>query len=156
MVTSTLVGSVLFETGDKLLAKLDEAGLPIVAAFWTYPASGGEGSFVIASPLVDAMGKLTVYERILTIIHQSPEIHIPLSTLVVVGEHDPVVRALGQGNASRKNFDATITFPNYSTYAPYLPEDQPSLSVHVYRVISPTEATKLDEAAHSGHHAPPN
>lgn len=156
MATSTLVGPALFEMGEKLLAKLDQAGLPIITAFWTSPVNGGEGSFVIASPFVDEEGTLPVYERIQAVLQRSPEIHLPLSAVVAVGEHDPVVRALGQGNVSREHFDATITFPNYSSYAPYLPEDQPSLSVHVYRVIAPTEATKLAEAAHSGHHAPPN
>lgn len=155
MATSTLVGPALFEMGEKLLAKLDRAGLPIIAAFWTYPASGGEGSFVIASPLVDAEGALPVYERILAVLQGSPEIHLPLSAVVAVGEHDPVVRAVGQGNASRKNFDATINFPNYSSYAPYLPGDQPSLSVHVYRAVSPTEATKRAESVSGGHYDTP-
>lgn len=156
MATSTLVGPTLFEMGDKLLAKLDRAGLPIIAAFWTYPMNGSEGSLVIASPLVDAAGTLPVYERIQAVLQRSPEIHLPLSAVVAVGEHDPVVRALGQGAAPREPFDATINFPNYSSYAPYLPEDQPSLSVHVYRAISPDEATKLAQAARDGHGDAPN
>ncbi len=156
MATSTLVGPSLFEMGEKLLAKLDQAGLPIIAAFWTYPTSGGEGSFVIASPLVDAAGTLPVYERIQAVLQRSPEIYLPLSAVVAVGAHDPVVRALGQGAAPRVHFDATINFPNYSSYAPYLPEGQPSLSVHVYRAVSPSEATKLAEVARNGHGDAPN
>lgn len=146
MDTSILVGPALFEMGNRLLAKLDQAGLPVIAAFWTYSVSGGEGSFVIASPLVDAAGTLAVYERILSVIHRSPEIHIPFGAVVVVGEHDPVVRTLGQIDFPRENFDMTLYFPNYSTYAPYLPEDQSSLRVHVYRAGSAAAATKLAEA----------
>lgn len=156
MATSTLVGPTLFEMGDKLLAKLDQAGLPIVAAFWTYPTSGGEGSFVIASPLVDAAGTLPVYERIQAVLQRAPEIHLPLSAVVAVGEHDPVVRALGRGAAAREHFDATISFPNYSSYAPYLPEGQPSLSVHVYRAVSPSEAPQIADAAGDGRGDRPN
>ena len=156
MATSILVGPTLFEMGDKLLAKLDQVGLPIIAAFWTHPASGREGSFVIASPLVDEAGTLPVYERIQSVLQRSPEIHLPLSSVVAVGEHDPVVRTIGQGNAPQENFDVTINFPNYSSYAPYLPEDQPSLRGHVYRAVSPTEATKLAEAVRGEHHDKPN
>jgi hypothetical protein len=155
MATSTLVGPAPFAMGEKILAKLDQAGLPIIAAFWTYPVNGGEGSFVIASPLVDAVGTLPVYERILGALQGSPEIHLPLSAMVAVGEHDPVVRALRRGNAAREDFDATITFPNYSSYAPYLPADQPSLNVHVYRVVSTTEAGRLAESGSRRDHDTP-
>lgn len=148
MATSTLVGPTQFEMGAAFLAKLDDAGLPIVAAFWTYPLIGVEGRFVIASPLVDEVGTLPVYERVQAVMQRSPEIRLPLSAVYAVGEHDPVVRALGGTNVPMADFDAVIDFPNYSSYVPYRPEEQTLLRVHVYRLGLPSSTMKPDKQAH--------
>lgn len=147
MATSILVDTALEEDGKQLLERLDRAGLPVSAAFWAFPSEGGEGSLVIASPAVDREGTLPVYRRINAALRQPPDLHVPWSAIVAVGTGDPVVRALGQPSAPRGEFGATINFADYSPYAPYLPEGQSSLRVHVYRLAPSGDAATLTASA---------
>lgn len=148
MAASILVGATLDKDSRGLLERLDRAGLEISAAFRTYPSEAGEGSLVIASPMVDREGTLPVYRRINAALRQPPDLHLPWSGIVAVGAGDVVVRALGQPSTPQGEFDATVAFANYSPYAPYLPAEQSSLRVHVYRSPSPVDAATLTASVH--------
>jgi len=146
MAAQLLVGPDL-SGGERLLAELDRERLPITAAFWRYPTSDSGWRLIIASPLVDTEGSLPVYERIQAALQRLPDVRIPLSEIFAVGEQDPIVRILGQATVSaHEAFNTTITFPSYSPYSPYLPEDTTSVGVYVYRAGSDS-GTSREHAA---------
>ncbi len=135
MDTSLLVGPDL-QGGAQLLAKLDQEGLPITAAYWCYPTSRSEWRLVIWSPLVDEMGSAQAYDQILSTLRQLANVRISSMVIYAVGEDDPVVRYLRRTlppDAATQNFTANVII-NFGAYAPYLPEDESWLHVFVYRI----------------------
>jgi hypothetical protein len=54
----------MVEAGAALTHKLDQSGIPIVAAFWLFVPDINEWRLLFASPDVATLGPLTVYKRI--------------------------------------------------------------------------------------------
>lgn len=131
MAVPILVGASLEQDGEQLLERLDQAGLPIVAAFWSAPIRGGQEQLVIASPQVDTDGTLPVYQRIHAALRQPPALHLPLSAIVAVGEQDSIVRRLWEELAPGvrlDHFGIRLTLP-------YLDEGEATLNLYVYRLL---------------------
>lgn len=84
----------MVETGDELLRKLDESGLPIQAAFWMFMPEINEWRLLIASPEVSAKGPLSVYERIRVALEQMGEkaLAAPLSMIGLLDADAELVR----------------------------------------------------------------
>ena len=133
MATQVLVGPDV-SGGARLLEELERGQMPVIVAFWRYPTDDSGWRLIISSPLVDREGSLPVYRRVQAALQRLPDIRIPLSDVYAVGENDPVVRILRQATVpAHEAFNTTVTFPSYSPYAPYLPEDATSVGVYVYR-----------------------
>ncbi len=143
MAASTLVGRDLSD-GERLLAELDREDFPVIAAFWRYPTADSDWRLVIASPLVDEAGALPVYQRLQAALDRLPEARLRLREIVAVGEQDPVVRQLRQtlpAHFAPEQFSISLSFPNSSPYAPYLSENDASVSLYVYRLVPGDPAT---------------
>ncbi len=54
----------MIEAGAQLTAKLDEMGLPIVAAMWLFIPDVNEWRLLFASPEVSSLGPREVYKKI--------------------------------------------------------------------------------------------
>ena len=150
MDASLLVGPDL-QGGAQLLAKLDHQGMPIIAAFWCYPTSHSDWRLVIASPLIDTAGSLQAYDQIVAALDQLPEARISSMVIYAVGEDDPVVRYLRRtltAGAVTQNFNTNAIYFDFGAYAPYLPEDEYSLRVFVYRIVlqPPAETPALSHS----------
>jgi len=57
----------LVEAGAKLLAALDDAGLQPEGAAWIFDHALGDWRYVVATSLVQTMGRSSVYKELLTI-----------------------------------------------------------------------------------------
>jgi hypothetical protein len=78
--------------GRTVVARLAQAGVPITAAFWYWDEDAQESRLVVASPLVDEAGALAVYQRLVAIFRQEPDLAVRLfSRVFVVGAHDRLV-----------------------------------------------------------------
>jgi hypothetical protein len=60
----------LVEAGAKLLAALDDAGLQPQGAAWIFDHALDDWRYVVATSLVDTMGRSSVYRELLTIIRK--------------------------------------------------------------------------------------
>jgi len=148
MDSSILVGRDLSD-GEDLLAELDREGMPIAAAFWRYPTAESDGGMVIATPLVDELGPLPVYQRLQAVLSRLPGRQLPLSDIFAVGEQDSVARRLRQAlapNATRNNFSTSVRFSSYTPYAPYLSENDTGVSLFVYRLTPESQNTSVVSA----------
>lgn len=124
--------------------ELDREGFPVAAAFWRYPTADSDWRFVIASPLVDELGSLPVYQRLQAALDRLREARLRLREIVVVGEQDPVVRQLRatlSADSASEPFSISLTFSNSSPYAPYLSEHDAGVSLYVYRLAPGDPAT---------------
>jgi hypothetical protein len=136
VATAILVGRDL-SAGERLLAELDRESFSVIAAFWRYPTGDSDWQLVIASPLVDEKGALPVYKRLQEALDRLREDRLFLREIVVVGEQDPVVRQLRETFASfaPEPFSISLTFPGFTPDAPYLSENDASVSLYVYRLV---------------------
>lgn len=137
MATAILVGRDL-SAGERLLAELDRESFPVIAAFWRYPTADSDWQLVIASPLVDELGALPVYQRVQEALDRLREARLFLREIVVVGEQDPVVRQLREtlpASFAPEPFSISLAFPGSTPNAPYLSENDASVSLYVYRLV---------------------
>src|SRR5437764_933855 len=51
----------MIDAGERLVAKLDEIGFPVTAAFWLFDREINEWRFTLATPETDTAGSLAVY-----------------------------------------------------------------------------------------------
>jgi hypothetical protein len=58
----------LIEAGAKLLSALDDAGLRPQGAAWLFDHALGDWRYVVATSLVETMGRSNVYRELLTVI----------------------------------------------------------------------------------------
>lgn len=78
--------------GRAVVTRLAQAGVPISAAFWYRDEDAQEHRLVVASPLVDEAGALAVYERLVAVFRQEPDLAARLfSRVFAVGAHDRLV-----------------------------------------------------------------
>jgi hypothetical protein len=64
----------LIETGAKLLSALDHAGLQPQGAAWIFDHSLGDWRYIVATSLVDTMGRSSIYKELLALTKQ---LHLP-------------------------------------------------------------------------------
>jgi hypothetical protein len=90
MGKTTLVERDL-EQGRRLIETLDQAGFPVVAAFWSFFAEEGLYRLVIASPVVDEKGPLEAYTRIQAALQNLGTPEFTLDTITALSPYDPLV-----------------------------------------------------------------
>lgn len=86
----------MIQAGAELTRKLDEIGLPIVAALWLFDTEVNEWRLLFASPAVSTQGPLQVYERIQHALQQLGDkaAAAPLSVIGLLDEHAELVKRL--------------------------------------------------------------
>src|SRR5262245_20790088 len=80
--------------GERLLAALDEAAVPIRSAFWYYVPEQGIWRLVLASPLVSSDGPNKIYSRIQSALRALGSTEISLSDIWLVKDSEPLVRLI--------------------------------------------------------------
>ena len=110
----------MIEAGTQLTAKLDEMGLPLVAALWLFSPEINEWRLVFATPEVSTAGPRTVYGKI----HQArqalgeQDAALPLFGIDLLDANHELVRALRiavrtGGGVSRIRFSKNVANGHY-------------------------------------------
>jgi hypothetical protein len=87
--------------GAKLVEALDQAGIPIPAAFWYYSTDRGEWRLVLGTPLFDRKGPIAAYTAVQAVLLQMPEIaSFELDNISIVSARDQIVRVLASAWAT--------------------------------------------------------
>jgi len=82
------------EAGRKLLAALDEGGIPLDAAYWLYRLESGRWKLVLASPLAASAGALGLYQHVQELLGGGVAPGLTLGDISVVSPRDPVASGL--------------------------------------------------------------
>jgi hypothetical protein len=95
VVKEQLTGAMI-EAGAELTLKLDEMGVPVVAAFWLFVPELNEWRLQFASPDVSSRGPREVYDKILQATGKlgAKAAAVPLSLIGVLGADADLVRLL--------------------------------------------------------------
>jgi hypothetical protein len=94
MAKETLVNEYIEETIE-LLNELDNNGFPIEAALWYYLSESEEWQFLIATKLVDEVGKKAVYQKLFDLINSKNILKsTPLRKITVISPQDPLIAIL--------------------------------------------------------------
>lgn len=100
----------LVEAGRKLLLALDHAGVRPQGAAWVFDHALGDWRYVVATSLVDTMGRSTVYRMLIAVLkHASMPEELTVADIHLVSPADPLFRAI---NSVFEIQDATVTFEN--------------------------------------------
>jgi hypothetical protein len=92
MDKTTLVEMKLDE-GWEVLGALDNAGLRVESAFWSYIPESGEWKLFLASPLVRTKGQAVLYSKIReTLSDIKPPTQISLNDILLLNLQDPRIR----------------------------------------------------------------
>ena len=96
MVVKEYLTPEMIEGGAKLITRLDEMGLPIVAAFWSWDPESNDWRLRIATPDRDAVGPHDPYRKIGEAREALGEdvAAIPMFGVRLAGVNDTTVRAL--------------------------------------------------------------
>ena len=78
----------LIVEGAALLKSLDDAGIPIHAAYWIFDPEARDWKYILSSPLVTSEGPLKMYRRLQTYLANSD---LKLQDIAVVTMHDPLL-----------------------------------------------------------------
>lgn len=86
----------MIDAGAELTMKLDEMGVPVIAAFWLFDPELNEWRLLFASPDVSSRGPREVYHKIQQAINDlGPKAAVvPLSVIGVLDAHADLVRLL--------------------------------------------------------------
>jgi hypothetical protein len=86
----------MIKAGNKLLNRLEEAGLEVVAAFWLYTSENNEWRLMLACPSVDVEGQRYAYGKIWDALYGQPNqvLNIESTDTTVISPSDTLVRAL--------------------------------------------------------------
>lgn len=84
------------EAGGKLLSRLFEIGLEVVAAFWLYTSENNEWRLMLACPSADTEGPRSIYGKIWDALYGQVEkpLDIESTDTMVLTPTDTLVRAL--------------------------------------------------------------
>lgn len=94
MAKETLVNEFIEETID-LLTELDNSNFPVEAALWYYLTDSEEWQFLIATNLVDQVGKKATYQKLFDIINKKDVLkNTPLRKITVISPQDPLISIL--------------------------------------------------------------
>jgi hypothetical protein len=124
--------------GQRLLEVLDASDIPILGAFWYEVPESERWRLFLVSPLVEKLGPIALYRRLITMLDDSPalkDLGIDLHDIGVVGPRDSMVKLL----ASYFSDGVGPTTLNDSTRGmPGVPVD----SAYVYRLDVPAPGRK--------------
>lgn len=81
------------DEGEQLIRALDNAGIPIAAAFWLFEEDVG-WRLVLASSEVDQFGKRHFYSRVIPPLHSLPGPRVSSSYVTAMRTDDPIVAAV--------------------------------------------------------------
>src|SRR5438067_7662988 len=133
MVVKEMLTEEMKSLGASLIRTLDEAGWPIVAAFWYFESDFNRWKLMLASPRVKSHGSGELY---MAIIGALEVLHLPrknLNLVRAVAPDHPVVKAL----ASTFHTGWTITAIPFSRQA----IDRSMIEdAYIYRVTSESAA----------------
>jgi hypothetical protein len=93
MDTVTLVGHQI-DDGWKLLDRLRQEQVPVVAAGWVKPVEEDRWSLYIATPLVDQEGPTKAYRKVYGCLRALGNLWVGDSDVKLVGENHPVTKDL--------------------------------------------------------------
>lgn len=95
-VVKEYLSDAMIEAGARLTAKLDEANVPITAAFWFYDSEVNEWRLFFASPEVSTKGNTEVYKRIQPALKALATEGFSISSLLIrlLDANDRLVRLL--------------------------------------------------------------
>ncbi len=94
MAKETLVNEYIEETIN-LLTELDNIGFPVDAALWYYQSDSEEWQFLIATNLVDDIGKIATYKQIFDFIKSKKLLkYTPYRKITVISPSDPLISIL--------------------------------------------------------------
>src|SRR5438552_13055443 len=79
------------EHGRRLIEALDQAGFPVVAAFWSFFPDEDLYRLVIGSPVVDEKGPREAYSRIQAVLQTLNMPDFTLDTITALSPYDPLV-----------------------------------------------------------------
>jgi hypothetical protein len=79
------------EQGRRLIEALDQAGFPVVAAFWSFFPEENLYRLIIASPVVDEKGPREAYTKIQAMLQALPMPDFTLDTITVLSPYHPLV-----------------------------------------------------------------
>jgi hypothetical protein len=79
--------------GAELTRSLGRAQWPVVASFWLFNPERNDWRLLLASPKVDQDGPLASYRQVHEALHRMST-DLPLSSVSVVSDRDPIVRAV--------------------------------------------------------------
>jgi hypothetical protein len=142
MGARTLVDSEI-EQGARLVRALDEAGVPIDAAFWILADAWGYWFMVVATPIYDECGSHEAYERVLPVLRSLDDVDFVMETISVVGHSDWRLRAI------RKRLRNGLPRPNYRLGSFYA-EDLEVYDSYVYRLTPSPKHNAKGSHARSG------
>jgi len=110
----------MIEAGAQLTGKLDEMGLPLVAALWLFSPEINEWRLVFATPEVSTAGPRTVYAKIRQARQALGQQNaaIPLFGIDLLDPNDELIRALRSamqtgGGISRLRFSKNVAKGHY-------------------------------------------
>jgi hypothetical protein len=76
--------------GEKTIARLDDAGLDVRAAYWVFDEDAVQRRFTIAEETVAYQGTRSVYEKVMRALSGKLGV-LPLRDVYVVSPNDPLV-----------------------------------------------------------------
>jgi hypothetical protein len=87
----------LIDSGQELLAALDGTGLQAQGAAWIFSHELGDWRFVVATSLVDSVGRLWVYKQLSRVIAklEMPE-HLTIADVHLIGTRNPMFETLSR------------------------------------------------------------
>jgi hypothetical protein len=92
MDKTTLV-EMKIDEGWEVLSALDNAGLRLESAFWSYNPEIGEWKLFLSSPLVRTKGQAVLYSKIRETLDEiKPPTQISLNDILLLNPHDPRIR----------------------------------------------------------------
>jgi hypothetical protein len=97
-MAATTLPEHLIEAGRRFLSALDEAGLQAQGAAWIFDHALSDWRFVVASSLVDSMGRTGVYKMLLSIMSKLdiPE-DMTIADVHLIGtESDPLFQGVAR------------------------------------------------------------
>lgn len=91
MDTEPLVSQLEFDEGQKAVAAIKAAGVPVRLAFWAYFGDATEWRLVIVTSSLVQVGPRSVYTTIQKAFSKA-DVSIPLRLVTLAAPHEPIAR----------------------------------------------------------------
>jgi hypothetical protein len=88
----------LEEAGAKLLNALDDAGLAARGAAWIFDHNLRDWNFVVATSLIETMGRSHVYQRLLSVMKQMDlPAELTIADIHLISTESPLFKTISRG-----------------------------------------------------------